>query len=46
MFNLMISKDKYERVPTWNWQVGQHTIDYVKTFYIIPTLTSCHWNYF
>jgi hypothetical protein len=33
MFNLMIWKDKYEKVPTWNWQVGQHTIDYVNTSY-------------
>lgn len=44
MFNSMIWKDKYERVLTWNCQIGLDIIDYAK----IPPLQamiSHHWNF-
>jgi len=44
MFNSMIWKDKYERVLTWNCQIGHDIIDYAK-IPLIRTMIFHHWNF-
>lgn len=43
MFNLMIREDKYEKVLTWNCEIGHDRIDYAKIS-PIQAMISHHWN--
>jgi hypothetical protein len=43
MVNLIIWEDKYEKVLTWNCQIGHDRIDYAK-IPPIQAMISHHWN--